>query len=343
MRALPALPFGMKNNPLPRLDRCDNDLRRRLEGECRLRPGQIWEDPSGRHRVACGDVADQSLVTRLAHGCRPTLAVHDPPYNMVMASRPVDEFVDWCRGWVEQTYALLADDGALYIWLGADQNNHFQPLPQFMVMMAGTAFASRSFITMRNQRGYGTQKNWMSVRQELLYYIKGEPSFEVQHTDIPKILRGYYKDVGGRRTENIERSKADTIRPGNVWVDIQQVFYRMHENVNGCYAQKPLKSIERIVKASSQPGEAVVDFFGHSGTTLLACERLNRRCLTMDIDPLFAEISIRRLERYRSLGDDDLGRSLESRMTGWQNDNPFEVEAYPQTAQKERTGRVDRS
>jgi site-specific DNA-methyltransferase (adenine-specific) len=44
---------------------------------------------------------------------------------------------------------------------------------------------------MRNQRGYGTQKNWMAIRQECLYYVKGEPNFTVQYTDIPKILRRY--------------------------------------------------------------------------------------------------------------------------------------------------------
>ncbi|MCX6834014.1 MAG: site-specific DNA-methyltransferase, partial [candidate division Zixibacteria bacterium] len=198
---------------------------------------------------------------------------------------------------------------------GADQKRHFQPLPQFMAMMAGTPFESRSFITMRNQRGYGTPKNWMAVRQELLYYIKGAPPFDVQYTDIPKILRGYYKEIGGVRTENIERSHSECIRPGNVWVDIQQVFYRMEENVPGCYAQKPLKAIERIIAASSQPGDTVIDFFAHSGTTLMACERLGRRCVTQDIDPVFAEITIRRLEHYRATG-----------LTGWQREEPFGAE-----------------
>ena len=55
-------------------------------------------------------------------------------------------------------------------------------------------------------------------------------------------------------TENLQRSKSETIRAGNVWVDVQQVFYRMEENVSGCYAQKPLKSIDRIIKASSDAG-----------------------------------------------------------------------------------------
>ena len=167
---------------------------------------------------------------------------------------------------------------------------------------------------MRNQRGYGTQKNWMSVRQEMLFYVKGNPKFNVEagYTDIPKILKGYYKTVNGKETENIERGKSEFIRAGNVWVDVQQIFYRMEENVNGCYAQKPLKAIERIINASSNKGELVIDFFSHAGTTLIAAENLNRRCFTTDIDPLFCEITIRRLERYRETGK-----------TGWQNSNPF--------------------
>ena len=168
---------------------------------------------------------------------------------------------------------------------------------------------------MRNQRGYGTQKNWMAVRQELLYYVKGDPAFNVdaEYTDIPKILRGYYKEVDGQLTENLQRSKSETIRAGNVWVDVQQVFYRMEENVSGCYAQKPLKSTDRIIKASSAPGDIIIDFFAHSGTTLLAAEINERRCMTMDIDPIFCEITIRRLEHFRRTG-----------RTGWQNGHAFE-------------------
>jgi site-specific DNA-methyltransferase (adenine-specific) len=213
------------------------------------------------------------------------------------------------------TIDCLAVNAAFYVWLGADQDNDFQPLPDFMLMMRQMGMKSRSFITMRNQRGYGTQHNWMAVRQELLYYVKGSPTFTVQYTEIPKILRGYYKHVNGQMTENIERSRSENIRPGNVWVDIQQVFYRMEENVSGCYAQKPLKAIDRIVLASSSPGDTVLDFFAHSGTTLLSCERHQRRCLTADIDPIYCEITIRRLERFRITGK-----------TGWQNQNPFDIE-----------------
>ncbi|MFQ5498710.1 MAG: DNA-methyltransferase [Candidatus Zixiibacteriota bacterium] len=269
--------------------------------DCRLKPGDIWRDSRYGHVVGCGDCTDEGFIRELCGSERAKLATHDPPYNLILfKQRSVDEYILWCRQWVSLTWELSAADAALYVWLGADQKRHFQPLPQFMAMMGETGFDSRSFITMRNQRGYGTQRNWMAVRQELLYYTKGSPAFDVQYTDIPKILRGYYKTVGGKRTENLERGRSPNIRASNVWVDIQQVFYRMKENVDGCYAQKPLKAIERIILASSQEGDLVVDFFAHSGTTLLACEQTGRRCITLDIDPIFAEITIRRLEQHRS-------------------------------------------
>jgi len=164
--------------------------------------------------------------------------------------------------------------------------------------------------------------------------VKGNPTFNVdaEYTDIPKILRGYYKEVDGQMTENLQRSKSETIRAGNVWVDVQQVFYRMEENVSGCYAQKPLKSIDRIIKASSVPGDVIIDFFAHSGTTLLAAEMSERRCLTMDIDPIFCEISIRRLEHLRRTGQ-----------TGWQNGHAFETEYTCHSENDEEPGNVSPS
>jgi site-specific DNA-methyltransferase (adenine-specific) len=307
----------MKNMPLPRLD-THPQLWERLQPYCRLRRGDIWEDPAGRHRVGCLDAANPAEVRRLMQGHTATLALHDPPYNMVaFEARALADFIAWCRQWLATTSEALAADAALYVWLGADQRNGFQPLPDFMLLMRETGFQSRSFITLRNQRGYGTHKNWMAVRQELLYYTRGNPPFHVaaEYTDIPRILRGYYKNVRGTRSENGERSKSPTIRAGNVWVDIQQVFYRMQENVNGCYAQKPLKACERIICASSNDNDRVIDFFCHSGTTLLAAERHHRRCLTMDSDPVYCEIAIRRLEHLRATGQ-----------TGWQNSNPFAKE-----------------
>ncbi len=305
---------------LARLDVCP-ELRDRLLPLCRLRRGEVWQDPVRGHRVGALDASCGADMERLTDGEKASLAIHDPPYNVVvgnkksesLSKKALTSYLEFSRQWVRNAIAALRADAHFYVWMGADYRDGFEPLPDFMVMMREfPELQARNFITMRNQRGYGTQKNWMWIRQELLYYVKGTPPFRVVYTEIPKILRGYYKEVNGKITENLQRSKSQTLRPGNVWVDIQQVFYRMEENVPGCYAQKPLRAIERIFLSSSEEEDLVVDFFAHSGTTLLAGERLNRRVYTCDLDPIFAELAIRRLERYRSTGK-----------SGWQWQNPF--------------------
>jgi len=307
---------------LPRIDGSE-EIRKLILPHCRLHYGEIWEDSVSGHKIGCLDAAEDNDIIKLMDGEKAVLAIHDPPYNVIVGNSNTDNlskislngYIAWSKKWIQNTIRTLSGNAHLYIWLGADQNEGFQPLPDFMMMMRNfKEVRTRSFITMRNQRGYGTQKNWMAVRQELLYYVKGNPDFNVnaEYTDIPKILRGYYKEVNGKVTENLERSKSENIRAGNVWVDIQQVFYRMKENVPGCYAQKPLKAIERIISASSQQSDLIIDFFAHSGATLIASEQLKKRCFTMDIDPIFAEISIRRLEHFRKTGE-----------TGWQCKNPF--------------------
>jgi site-specific DNA-methyltransferase (adenine-specific) len=327
---------AMLKEPLPRLDNAP-ELYEQLLPFCRLQPGEIWQDSTAGHRVGLIDATDSeqlsALVDAEAPGSRQacqgelpgltpiTLAITDPPYNIkvgkkrsqALSKRSIEAYIDFSRRWVANVIDLLAPNSHLYIWLGADQSEGFQPLPEFMIMMREfPQLRSRSYITVRNQRGYGTQKNWMCARQELLYYTRGNPPFHVVYTEIPKVLKGYYKTIGGRRTENLERSKADTIRPANVWIDIQQVFYRMDENVPGVYAQKPLKAIERIIRSSSDPGDIIIDCFAHSGSTLIAAEKTGRTCYTGDIDPVFAELTIRRLERYRKTGK-----------TGWQCEHPF--------------------
>jgi len=312
-----------------RMSRIDlgGPLRDRVLPLCRLAPGEVWKDPVRGHRVGVIDATSADDVKRIMKGYRAALVVNDPPYNVSVGRKTtsnlfkmkLERYLEFSRRWIDNAVDIMRDDASLYVWAGADPEGGLQPLADLIILLRGyEALRPRNLITMRNQRGYGTQKNWMWVRQELLYYVKGNPRFNIaaEYTDIPRILKGYYKDVGGKKTRNQERSRSENIRAGNVWVDVQQVFYRMEENVPGCYAQKPLKAIERILEASSAKGDTVADFFAHSGTTLIAGERLGRRVVTFDSDPVFAEITIRRLERLRETGK-----------TGWQWESPFpEVE-----------------
>jgi len=300
-----------------------NDLREKILPLCRLKNGDVWEDDISGHRIGVLDATEKDDVNAIMNGAKAILAVNDPPYNVAvgnvntanLSKLDMSEYLLFSEKWIKNVVSVMTENSHFYLWSGADQRDDFQPLPDLMILLRKfRELNSRNLITMRNQRGYGTQKNWMWVRQELLYYVKGEPKFNIDavYTDIPKILRGYYKNVKGEMTENLQRSKSNNIRAGNVWVDIQQVFYRMEENVPGCYAQKPLKAIERIIESGTNEGDLVIDLFAHSGTTLMAGELLNRKVYTIEIDPVFAELAIRRLENYRSTGK-----------TGWQWKNPF--------------------
>ena len=312
--------MGKNSEKIQRLDLKSTD-RKKLLQLCRLKYGQVWTDKKSGHKVAVMKAEDSEGIKALFGNEKAKLVINDPPYNLKVGNANTNalskikpgQYIEFSRNWVENAAKIMDKDSHLYVWLGADYKDNFQPLPDFMVMMRGIeGLKPRNFITMRNQRGFGTQQNWMWVRQELLQYIKGKPYFKVKYSDIPRILKGYYKEVGGKVTENSQRSRSRFIRPGNVWVDIQQVFYRMEENVPGCYAQKPLKAIERIVETSSKKGDLVTDFFAHSGTTLIAGEKLGRKVYTFDADPIFAELTIRRLERFRETGK-----------TGWQWEDPF--------------------
>ena len=313
---------GKTTERLGRLD-LDDGLRSKLLPLCRLTHGEIWQDSVRGHKVGVLDATKAEDVRKIVGPGKAELVINDPPYNLQVGRAKtgnlfklgVEAYLDFSRKWVRNAIEVMEADAHLYIWMGADYRDNLQPLPDFIILMREFGeLVPKNLITMRNQRGYGTQKNWMWVRQELLYYVKGDPHFnvEAEYTDIPKILRGYYKNVRGRLTENVERSRSQYIRAGNVWVDIQQVFYRMEENVPGCYAQKPLKAMERLILSGTSENDLVVDFFSHSGTTLIAGERLGRRVYTFDLDPLFAEITIRRLLHYRETGK-----------TGWQWQNPL--------------------
>ena len=247
---------GKTSEKLQRLD-LQGDLREKILSLCRLKYGEIWEDPIKGHRVGVIDATKMEDIKKILGNEKVNLIINDPPYNVAVGNANTDnlfkislqEYLLFSEKWVKNAIEIMAEDSHLYIWLGTDYRDNFQPLPDFMILMRKfKEIKPKNFITLRNQRGYGTSKNWMWVRQELLHYIKGNPDFKVVYTDIPKVLKGYYKVVNGKLTENMERSKSNTIRPGNVWIDVQQVFYRLEENVPGCYAQKPLKAIERRSK-----------------------------------------------------------------------------------------------
>ena len=148
----------MTREPIPRLD-TDAKFRERLQPLCKLKEGEIWEDPVKGHRVGVLDATQSQDVLEMMAGRRTRLVVNDPPYNVKVGSKKTDslfkvtlnEYLHFSRKWVRNASAILDEDAHLYVWLGADQNAGFQPLPDFMIMMREfEELRSRSFVTMRN-------------------------------------------------------------------------------------------------------------------------------------------------------------------------------------------------
>ncbi len=125
--------------------------------------GAIWQDPTSGHKIGCLDASKDKDVEKLMGSEKAILAIQDPPYNVDINDEfgklPVDKYINWCEKWIDNTINVLDQNSSLYVWLGADIKNVLQPLPDFMIMMRKKPIQIRNFITMRNQRGYGTQKN----------------------------------------------------------------------------------------------------------------------------------------------------------------------------------------
>ena len=195
---------GNKGKTTERLERLDlhGVLKSKIQPLCRLKYGEIWEDRVKGHRVGVLDATEIEDVNKIVGSEKAKLIINDPPYNVAVGNANTDrlfkislrDYSDFSAKWVKNATKIMDENAHLYIWMGADYKDNFQPLPDFMIMMREfKELKPKNLITLRNQRGYGTQKNWMWIRQELLHYVKGKPEFKVVYTGIPKILRGYYK------------------------------------------------------------------------------------------------------------------------------------------------------
>ena len=106
----------MLNSTFPRIDK-DPTFATLLRKYCRLKPGAIWEDPKGKHKVACCDALDKSTIDKVMDGEKAALAIHDPPYNLV-AFQILEHsgFVKWSKEWIGITDDILKKDSYCIIY-----------------------------------------------------------------------------------------------------------------------------------------------------------------------------------------------------------------------------------
>jgi adenine-specific DNA-methyltransferase len=224
----------------------------------------------------------------------------DPPYNIGKNFNgrrdkwPSDEaYVAWCYEWLEQCILKLKDDGSIYV-MTATQN-----MPYFDLYLRNKIHILSRIVWAYDSSGVQAKRFYGSLYEPILYCVKDKDRYKFNADDILIEARtgSIRKLIDYRKTTPAMYN--DKKVPGNVWT-IPRVRYRMAEYEEHP-TQKPAALLERIIKASSNPGDIVLDPFSGTFTTSFVAQSLGRRSIGIEIDEEYTKIGLRRLhlrERY---------------------------------------------
>ena len=266
--------------------------------EPKAKLGDIYQ--LGNHRLMCGDSTSEEDVAKLMDGELADLVVTDPPYNVAIENSQgmtikndnmeKSQFLEFLTKAFNCLNISLKKGGAFYVW-----------------------FASREHINFET----ALNKNGLEVRQELIWnknsLILGRQDYQWKHEPCLygwKDGDSHYFIDDRKQTTVIEDKKPDIKKMKKE--EMQKLLEEIYSDktsttiinedkpsVNDLHpTMKPIKLIARQVKNSSKIGEKVLDLFGGSGSTIITCEQLNRKCYTMEYDPVYVDVIIQRWENF---------------------------------------------
>ncbi|WP_339294356.1 site-specific DNA-methyltransferase [Paenibacillus sp. FSL W7-1279] len=249
--------------------------------------GDVWQ--LGPHRLVCGDATDPADVARLMEGAKAALVVTDPPYNVAVESdserlaadgrssimnddMPAEEFAGFLHAVFERYSSIMEATAAIYVFHPSSYQREFED-----AMNAAGIVVRSQCIWVKNAASFG----WSQYRWQ------HEPVFYAH-------LRGKAPAwYGDRRQSTVWRAglPGEPAEPRTVWeVSRGDVGKYVHPT------QKPLELLAIPIGNSSQKGDDVVDFFGGSGSTLMTCDQMGRKCRTLELDPVFCDVIKRRYQ-----------------------------------------------
>lgn len=240
----------------------DFDLTKALEQAAFVKKGDVWY--VGRHRLMCGDATSEEDVATLMDGKKANLIVTDPPYGVSFKSSDGltiqndsikgEEFYNFLLKSFQNMAAHLEKGGAAYVFHADTEGLNFR----------------KAFV----DAGFHLAGCCIWVKNSL---VLGRSDYQWQHEPV---LYGFMKN--GKHSWYSDRSQT------TIWN-----FDKPKRNKNHP-TSKPLDLLAYPIGNSSQANGIVVDTFGGSGSTLMACEQTNRICHTMELDEKYASVILRR-------------------------------------------------
>ena len=239
--------------------------------EAKAKLGQVWK--LGRHRVMCGSSTDQVDVAKLLNGNKAELVFTDPPYRYkTMGS----------GGVFDKGYADLKKDIAALI--DFDPTDFLKILP--------TVFD-------KNMNAY-VFCNTDLVPDYCLWAKQNNYNFNIltwhKKSFIPATNGHHFPD-----TEYLIYISKNAVWNNGLQVNYGKYFVLDNEKHDDHPTIKPLEIIAAEVQISSSRGALVLDLFGGSGSTLIACEQTDRTCFMMELDPKYVDVIIARWEKLTGL------------------------------------------
>lgn len=136
------------------------------------------------------------------------------------------------------------------------------------------------------------RKGWLYTREELMWFVKNNKKFIWNEKE-------QYSDEKRVYTPNPENCKSNFKRITNVWTDINESTLQGgmgQVEIKGHFTPKPIKALERIIKAHTNIGDTVFDPFFGSGSSAVACKELNRNFTGIEINPTYFELAKKRID-----------------------------------------------
>lgn len=259
--------------------------------ETRFVPQSLPERPG--EGLFVGDAVD--FLSRVGAGSV-GLIFADPPYNKGKDfgnnsdRRP--DYEAWTRAWLDAARKTLAPDGSIYVCSAWERSGLIQRLLE-------ERFVVRNRITWKRDKGRGARSNWKNNHEDIWFATAGDRyTFNLDAVKVKKPVIAPYRDAGGRPKDWIDSpdGRHRMTHPSNIWTDLCVPFWSMPENTPHP-TQKPERLVERVLEASSRPGNLVVDPFLGSGTTAVVARKLGRRFAGVDLNPEYIRLAMKRLSR----------------------------------------------